>query len=180
MIELKKHIEQNRAQLDSERPRKGHEDRFLQKLQERPQPVRRVRFRHVLQMAASIAIILASAVVLIKQDRSGDKMAAEELPASIMEADQYYTRQVSERYEQIQAYDFESPEEKAVLLDELKDLEMYHTQLLTDLEAHPGDEKVINALIRYYQLKLDVMDQIIYQLNQFKTISNNQDENESV
>jgi hypothetical protein len=180
MIELEKHIAQNRAQLDNERPRKGHEDRFLQKLQERQQPVRRIRFRHVLQMAASIAIILASAVVLIKQDRSGDKRAVEELPASFMEADQYYTRQVSERYEQIQAFDFESAEEKALLLDELKDLESYHSQLLMDLETHPGDEKVINALIRHYQVKLDIMDQIISQLNQLKTISNKQDENENV
>jgi len=180
MIELEKHIAQNRAHLDSERPRRGHEDRVLQKLQERQQPGRRVRFRHVLQIAASIAIILASAVVVIKKDRSGDKMAAEELPASIMEADQYYTRQVSERYEQIQAFDFDSAEEKAFLLDELKDLEFYHGQLLMDLEAHPGDEKVINALIRHYQVKLDIMDQIISQLNQLKTISNKQNENENV
>ena len=42
-------------------------------------------------------------------------------------------------------------------------------QLMKDLEANPNDERVVNALIRHYQLKLEVMDQIITQLNQVKS-----------
>ena len=50
-----------------------------------------------------------------------------------------------------------------------KDLESYHQQLMKDLEANPDDDRVVSALIRHYQLKLEVMDQIITQLNQVKS-----------
>lgn len=178
MIDLEKHIREQRSKLDSDTPREGHEERFLGKLDRRP--VRRVNFRHVLQIAASVAIILTSAIVIVQQNKSGNRTAETEFPASIMEADQYYATEVSERYDQIQEFNFDNPEEKAVLLDEMKDLDTYHHQLMSDLEANPSDERVINALIRHYQMKLDIMDQIIYQLNQLKTETKNQNEKKSV
>jgi hypothetical protein len=177
MIDLEKHIRDQRKLLDSDLPREGHEARFMKKLEK---PVRRVNFRHVLQVAASIAIILTSAVVLVKQNKSGSKIAEESIPAAVLEADHYYASQVRARYEEIQAFHFSDGEEKTVLLNELKDLDVIHHQLMSDLEANPGDERVVNALIRHYQIKLEVMDQIIHQLNQFKTESFDQNENESV
>jgi hypothetical protein len=178
MIELEKYIRDQRDRLDSDSPRDGHEQRFLRKLER--QPARKVNFRHMLQIAASIAIILASAIVLIRRDSSGSKIAGQELPASIWEADQYYTTQVSQRYDQIRQFEFTDSEEKAVLMDELNELDAYHQQLINDLEANPGDERVINSLIRHYKIKLEVMDQIIFQLNQFKTETEIKDEKESI
>ncbi len=178
MIDLEKHIRSHRQALDSDHPREGHEARFLQKLER--QPRRRVNFRHALQIAASIAIILTSAVVLMRQNRNGNEIAQQEIPATVIEADQYYATQVGYKYDEIRQFDFDNSEEKMVLLDELKDLDAYHQQLLSDLEANPGDERVINALIRHYQVKLDVMDQIILQLNQLKTITENKNGKESV
>ncbi|MEN8202296.1 MAG: hypothetical protein ABFS28_06850 [Bacteroidota bacterium] len=182
MTDLEKHIKEQRLLLDSDAPREGHEERFLQKLgRDADQaPVRRFNFRHALQIAASIAIILTSAIVLMKQNKSGEKMAKQEVPAAMMEADMYYTSQVNARYDVIREFDFESSEEKAVLLDELKDLESYHQQLMDDLESNPDNDRVINALIRHYQIKLEVMDQIIIQLNQVKTETSEKNENESV
>ncbi len=178
MINLEDHIRSIRPELDSDTPREGHEARFMQKLDRKP--VRRINIRHALQIAASVAVILASSIVLIQKNKSGNKVAMREIPASVMEADQYYAKQVNQKYDEISGFDFESSEEKAVLLDEMKDLDAYHNQLMTDLEANPGDERVINALIRHYKVKLEVMDQIIYQLNQFKTETTNKDEKERV
>jgi len=182
MIDLEKHIKEQRQLLDSDAPRKGHEERFLQKLGRDAVevPVRRFNFRHGLQIAASIAIILTSAIVLMKQNKSGEKMADQEVPAAMMEADMYYASQVNARYDVIREFDFENSEEKTVLLDELKDLESYHQQLMSDLESNPDNDRVINALIRHYQIKLEVMDQIIIQLNQVKTETSEKNENESV
>ncbi len=89
-------------------PAMGHEDRFRQKLAY--QPARKVNFRHVLQIAASIAVILASAFVLIRTNRSGDKVAVHEIPASVMEADQYYSTQVNHKVDQIRQFDFDNDE----------------------------------------------------------------------
>lgn len=182
MNDLEKQIKEQRLMLDADTPRQGHEERFRQKLaRDRDgQAVRRFSIRHGLQIAASIAIILTSAIVLMKQNKSGEKMAAQEVPAALMEADVYYASQVNARYEVIKEFDFESSEEKVVLLDELKDLESYHQQLMNDLESHPDNDQVINALIRHYQIKLEVMDQIIIQLNQVKKETSEKDEKESV
>ncbi len=181
MNEIEKQIKEQRLLLDSDRPRKGHEERFLQKLKRMPRqgPVRRIRFRHALQVAASVAIILTSAVLLVRKDKSGDKVAVQEIPAAIMEADVYYTSQVDARYEEIRDFHFDDQEEKALLLDELKDLEEYHQQLMKDLEANPDDERVLAAMIRHYQLKLELMDQIIRQLNQIKSETSEYYEKES-
>jgi len=178
MKDFEEHIKEQRLLLDSEHPREGHEKRFMQKLER--QPVRKFNFRHALQVAASIAIIIASGLVIVKLNKSGNKMAQKEIPAAIVEADIYYTSQVNARYEQIRDFSFESSEEKAVLLDALKDLDTYHQQLMTDLEANPDDDRVINALIRHFQIKLEIMDQIIIQLNQIKSETSENHENASV
>jgi hypothetical protein len=178
MMNLEDHIRALRESLDGEVPREGHEERFLQKLYSRP--VRRLQVRHVLQIAASLAILITSGIVLVNLKKSGDKVALKEVPASVIEADIYYTSQMDARYDQIRNFNFENMEEKTLLLDELKDLDKYHQQLMNDLEANPDDDRVINALIRHYQIKLEVMDQIIMQLNQIKSETSTNHENESV
>ena len=170
MSDIEKQIKEQRLLLDSDRPREGHEDRFRQKLERLPlgRPVRRIRFRHAIQVAASVVLILTSAILLIN-NKSGNKLAQKDIPAAVMEAEFYYTSQVDARYDEISGFDFGDAEEKAMLLEELKDLENYHQQLMKDLEANPDDNRVVSALIRHYQLKLEVMDQIITQLNQVKS-----------
>jgi hypothetical protein len=182
MNNIEKQIKEQKLLLDSDRPREGHEDRFRQKLERLPKqvPVRRIRFRHAIQVAASVAIILTSAIVLVRTDKSGNKVAQQEIPAAVMEADFYYASQVDARYNEIRDFDFNDEDEKALLLDELKDLESYHKQLMKDLEANPDDDRVVSALIRHYQMKLEVMDQIIMQLNQVKSEISENYEKESI
>ena len=129
MNNIEKQIKEQRLLLDSDRPREGHEERFLQKLDRLPKqvPVRRIRFRHVIQVAASVAIILTSAILLVRSYKSEDKLVQQEIPAAVMEADFYYASQVDARYQEIREFDFTDEEEKDVLLHELKDLESYHS-----------------------------------------------------
>jgi len=182
MSNIEKQINEQRLLLDSDRPREGHEDRFRQKLERLPKqvPVRRIRFRHAIQVAASVAIILTSAILLVRTDKSGNKVAQQVIPEAVMEADFYYASQVDARYNEIKDFEFTDQEEKDLLLTELKDLENYHKQLMKDLEANPDDDRVVNALIRHYQLKLEVMDQIITQLNQVKSEISENYEKESI
>jgi len=178
MNHIEEQVRKHREMFDSELPREGHEERFLQKLYGSGE--RRMPIRHILQIAASIAILVTSGIILVRVSKSGEKVAQQEVPASIMEADVYYTSQMDARYDEIRAFDFESDEEKTVLLDELKDLDDYQQKLMRDLQANPGDDRVINALIRHYQLKLEVLDQIILQLNQIKSETEPEHENANV
>jgi len=178
MSRLEEYMKEKRLLFDSDAPAAGHGERFIQKLKRTP--VRRVNFRHALQVAASVAIILTSAFVLIRQNRSGDRTADTGIPQAVQEADIYFATEVDARFDRIQEFSFENSEEKAVLLDELKELDAHHQQLMNDLKANPDDERIINALIRHYQMKLEVMDQIIEQLNQIKSVTSENHENESI
>ncbi len=178
MNHIEEQVRKHRDSFDSELPRGGHEERFLQKLYDSRE--RRMPIRHILQIAASIAILVTSGIILVRVSKSGEKVAQQEIPASIMEADVYYTSQMDARYDEIRAFDFDSDEEKTVLLDELKDLDDYQQKLMSDLQANPDDDRVINALIRHYQLKLEVLDQIILQLNQIKSETAPEHENANV
>jgi len=178
MKELEEYIKKQRLLLDSDHPREGHEKRFMQKLSR--QPARRISFRHAIQIAASLAIIVSCGIFVIKVNKSGDKVTRTEIPVNVLEADIYYTSEVNARYNQIKEFDFESAEEKAVLLNELTEMDNFHQQLMSDLEANPDDERVINALIHHYQLKLEIMDQIIMQLTQIKSETSENHENGNV
>ncbi len=179
MNELEQYIRENREAFSDEEPAGGHKDRFREKLTGQPK-TRRVTFRYAMQIAASLAVIIAAGIVIVKTSKSGDKMAAVNLPAEVEEARNYYVRQVNDRYEQINTYDFDSGKEKEMLLEELKEMDSYYRQLLEDLNANPGDERAIQALIHHYQMKVSVMDQIIQQLDQINTQKSTNNENSSV
>ena len=179
MINLEKHIREHREQLDGATPSDGHEERFLMKLQQQRQG-KVHKLRTWLQIAASIAVILAAGFFVARELGNNIELSSNELPGYVREADDYYFTQVNQRYEQIGTFSFDSQEEKDLLLRELDDLECIHAQLMKDLEANPGDERIINALIRHYQLKLEVMDQIIVQLNQVKSEIQSSHEKENI
>jgi len=173
MSDLEKYITKMRGALDSDEPGSGHLKRFSKKLKAQQQPVRRMNFRHALQIAASIAIIMASGIVIVKSGKGGSKMAANPASEEFRQTNNFYASQVNARYEDIAALPFNSGEEKEMLLEELSEMDGYYQELLKELNANPGDERAMNALIQHYQLKLQVMDQILEQLIQVQNSKTN-------
>lgn len=173
MSDLEKYIIENRTNLDLEEPKQGHSGRFQKKLGGNDTKMRKLNIRHALQIAASIAIILASGVVIVKSSKGGGKIAATPQAQEFMEAKTYYTGMVNDKYSELSGFDFSSEQEKDLLLEELKTMDTYYKELQQQLSANPGDERIMSALIQHYQMKLDVMEQIIQQLKQINSIKNN-------
>lgn len=180
MSDLEKYITKMRGALDSDAPESGHLKRFSKKLRAQQQPVRRLNFRHALQIAASIAIIMASGIVIVKSGKSGSKMAATPAAEEFQQTQHFYASQVNARYEDIAAVTFNSGEEKEMLLEELSEMDNYYKELLNELNANPGDERAMNALIQHYQLKIQVMDQILEQLVQIQNRKTNDYEKSTI
>lgn len=180
MSDLEKYIIENREQFETEEPEQGHLDRFSAKLKQENKPVRRLKFRHAIQIAASVAIIITSGIVIVKSNKGGSKMAVVEVPEQYQETQNYYAQQVNYRYDEIESFEFTEEEEKEMLLKELQEMDEYYQELLVDLDANPGDERVIAALIKHYKMKMLVMDQIIEQLKQFNQQKSVENEKSSV
>ena len=181
MSDLEKHIIEYRDRMDTSEPSDGHLKRFSKRLRQQEQrPFRKINFRHALQIAASLAIILTSGVVILKTGKGGNKIAENQPIEVFQETTSFYARQVNERYDDIAAIPFDSEKEKEILLSELSEMDDYYKELLRELGANPGDERVMNALIQHYRIKLQVMDQIIEQLIQFKNSNTQENEKSTI
>jgi hypothetical protein len=180
MSDLEKYIVEMRDQMNSDEPDPGHLKRFKARIENSKSRSRRINVRHALQIAASVAVILASGIVIVKSSKGSNKVALTPVLNEFQETSTFYATQVNDRYKDISSFDFASAEEKQMLLDELSEMDSYYQELLKEFDANPGDEQVMNALIHHYQLKIEVMDQIIQQLNQLKTNNTNEYEKTSI
>jgi hypothetical protein len=180
MSDIEKYLIEMRDKLDTENPEPGHFKRFNKRLGKDARPARRLNFRHVLQIAASIAIILASGIVIVKSSKGSDKVAQNSVIEEFQATSSYYVHQVNNRIEDIQSYPFDNGTEKDILLTELTEMDTYYSELLVELDANPGDERVMNTLIQHYQIKIQVMDQILGQLIQLKNDKTQNNEKASI
>ncbi|MCK4464861.1 MAG: hypothetical protein KAU83_04045, partial [Bacteroidales bacterium] len=72
---------------------------------------------------------------------------------------------VNLKYNELDQMDFESDSlQKEILLNELADMDLIYNNLKEELQTNPNDERIINAMIEHYQLKLEVMNHILHQL----------------
>ena len=55
---------------------------------------------------------------------------------------------------------------------EQEDFDQMYQKLLVDLKANPNDERVINAMLEYYQSRMNVMSLIINKLKEAKQQKN--------
>jgi hypothetical protein len=164
-------IKKNRDYFDQEEPFEGHFERFQKKLE--AENARKVHFpyRDILKIAAVVVLVVLSALWTYDQlgpgqpDRNAYPLA--EMAPEYKEAEIYYTTAINEKYNQIKSVDFDDPRQKEILLNELKEMDSIFNNLQEDLELNPDDERVINALIKHYRIKVEVMNKILDQLNEY-------------
>jgi len=73
-----------------------------------------------------------------------------------------------------------NPEQKEMLLSEIKSMDSTYVSLQKELKANPNDERIINAMIEHYQTKLEVMTYIVNQLKTIRNANQNSTENEKI
>lgn len=159
-------IHQNGGMFDSEEPGPGHEDRFkdrLNKLHEKHKPgLKFILFR----VAAILVIGLIISFFAVKEFRLIDNQmnnAAFDKPnQELNEAEKFYTSQLNIYYSKIEKLGFNNDQaEKKKVLQELSAMDEQVQTMKYDLKQNPDDERVMSAIINFYQLKIEMMDVII-------------------
>ncbi|MDR6569312.1 hypothetical protein SAMN05660461_6111 [Chitinophaga ginsengisegetis] len=117
--------------------------------------------------AAVIAVLLANAGALFyfTKHRQPQQQELAVLAPDIQEAGVYYTSRINEKLQLIDAYP-----DSALGLDSAarKELELRndtYKALEKELKNNPGNERIRAAMVRYYQLKLDLLDKILEELH---------------
>jgi hypothetical protein len=87
------------------------------------------------------------------------------------EVEFYYTNAINvglNQWETLNNEGFISDEEQKMMDAELVEFEERFKNLQQDLAANPNDERVINAMLEYYQAKLSVINMIVNKLEEVK------------
>ncbi|MZP56133.1 MAG: hypothetical protein GT600_11855, partial [Bacteroidales bacterium] len=113
----------------------------------------------------------------IRSDR--DRMALGDVSPQYKEVENYYMHQVNLIESEIGTVEItNNPEQKEMLMNEIRSMDSVYVQLQKELRANPGDERIINAMIEHYQTKIEVMGFIVNQLKTIRNENSNSTQNE--
>jgi hypothetical protein len=178
-------IRNNKDFFEDEEPSEGHLDRFNRKLETRFQTnaIKRSIVPYLLRAAVvTLLVTLSSLWTWDHFIRSGStRMTLGQVSPQYKEVENYYIHQVNMMEGEIINIDLKSsPEQKSILLKEMKSMDSVYVSLQKELKANPDDERIINAMIEHYQTKLEVMTYIVNQLKTIRNSNQNNTENEKV
>ena len=180
MDNLENRILKERDGLDSFEPSQGHMDRFAGKLRGRQVSCLN-RIPYVVKVAAVLFLVAASSILVYEQFKQMNSInsisAAKEIMTEMSDAEFYYTSLIAEKHDEIARFSSHDPEQNEILLTELETMDNLFKALQDEMQVNPNDERVMNAVINHYEIKLEVMGQILAQLeNANKITNNNEDE----
>ena len=134
--------------------------------------------------AAAAVIIFAAAWMLNDlrdAGRSGTLpvVAGKEVNPELLElsdAEAYYTSQISSRQAELAAYARQHPEILEDLKAEFTEMDRKKADLKDDLTESNADEKVIEAIILSYRVKIEILDEMLNALKKAEGQSMNNDQ----
>jgi hypothetical protein len=166
MKSLDDHISKNLERFDTEEPLNGHYDRFEEKLAQ----FYKNRSRRIgtigLRVAAAILLGFVISYAAIREfrflNRNSENIISAIAYPELNEAEQFYTSQLSIYDTKIQDLRFNNDQiEKKQIIDELSDMDQQVQVMKQDLRQNPDDERIVHAIINFYQVKIELMDMII-------------------
>jgi hypothetical protein len=164
--ELEKLITDNCNEFDGKMPDEGHDARFLMKLNQYHKRMASRNRRFFLKLAASVGILIISSVIGLwaYYQYSFKPKIQFNITYSVIEfreAQDYLTGQIEFGEQQMKKLHFSEPNQKDSIFADLNAMDNNNNQLQTDLKSNPNDERLMNAIINLYMIKLDAINQII-------------------
>jgi len=160
--DLERLILNNQHSFQNEEPLEGHFERFEARLQKASKPTRKFNFQLVLKVAA----ILVFALLVVNQARiwlnpeKKEILSLGSISPEYREVEFYYTNSIQlgmTQLNQLKNDGLISESEQQMMLTEQKEFEQMYQKLIEDLKANPNDERVINAMLEYYQSRMNVI-----------------------
>lgn len=179
MKKLEDIIRDNREHFDDREPTEGHFERFQSKLERYNK--KRTSFitswSFMLKAAVIGVLVVLSGLWVydnVYKTQPANQLTMKNVPSEFQETQMYYSSMVKAKYNQIEDFNFTDKKQKRMLLKELRTMDSIYYNIKQDFREHPNDPRVLHALIRHYQMKLDVMNQVLDQLNQIQAIREKQ------
>lgn len=162
-------IQQNLAGFNDAEPAAGHFERFGRKLDGLAAKRNRQVGMMILRIAAMVVFVFLVSLLFFRKYKAWDERTSDTLNLSynteLYEAEKYYTDLLGIYYEKIENLKFKNnPSEKKQVLRDLQEMDKQVMIMKEDLRQYPENELIMNAIINYYQYKIELMDDIIAQV----------------
>jgi hypothetical protein len=173
---LKKYIRKNRDSFEEKEPLEGHFDRFRQKLEAR-KPARKVNLFMVAAAAAIAGLVLTGTLGILYNSSSWNPKNQNGISLSVVspelkEVEDYYQSQISSKYNQIKSLkEVATPEVETEVNKAITDMDNGYNVLKKDLSDSPKSERIVSAMIQQYQLRIEMLDQILNTLQGLKQLN---------
>lgn len=149
-------IRKNKSSFFNEDPPAGHLDRFQQRLSNK---------NHflwpVLRVAAIVVLILSISLALYYQDVARD-ISVSTISTELAETEMYYQSMLNHKLNHVK--NMLNDQQYTSIKQELKVMDRNFHYLKEDLKLNPDDQRIIHAMINNYQLKIELVQQVIDQV----------------
>ncbi|MDA3866542.1 MAG: hypothetical protein PF489_07325 [Salinivirgaceae bacterium] len=174
MKNIEDYIRKNKHAFDDAEPPSGHEMRFLNRLPKKQNNV--IKYIRLTAVAATLLIMTTLSGLYIYDNWVVSDNALPTLAdagSEYAEAEAYFVSTISQQTETINQMNVNDPQmEQKQFEKDMQEMDSLFRQLQKDLKATPDDPRVINAMIKHYQIKMKVLNQIIQQLENANKIKN--------
>lgn len=172
--DIEKLIIDNLDGLNDAEPKEGHFARFEAKLN-RQSRKGKVNLRLIWRIAAAavfLFLVVNQALIYFTPKETKEITSIGQISPEYREVEFYYTNSIKASLNQWQNLDnagLLSANDKQMMENELKEFDAVHKNLQKELEANPYDDRVVNAMLEYYQDKLNIINMIVTKLKQVQT-----------
>jgi len=160
--------------FDTEVPSIGHENRFMQKLQNQEQrttdtnSTRRSWWKPLMSIAASVALIV-SVFTILQQEPEVKDLAS--VSPELSETQDFFTATIAEELSKLESE--RNPETEALFKDamtQMSSLEKEYETLKIDLTESGDDKRVIYAMISNFQNRIELLQTVLENIEDIKQL----------
>ena len=167
--------------FDTENPNEGHQDRFLEKLNQSKGIVtiqsKKTNWWRPLSIAASISLVCILGLQLFKGEPN-IKQQVVEISPEVSQSEFYFASLIEEQVQELKT--LKTPETAQLVDDTLKQLnrlEVDYNELEQAL-VNGGDNKLIlNAMINNFQTRIDLLKEVLTTIESIKNLNYQDDAN---
>ena len=151
-------------EFDFQEPHSGHLERFERKLN-KPKTINKTSWKW-LSVAASVVLVIG---FWLGSSHQKKQIQLADISPKMEEVQTYFVSTINDELKTLEknrSLDTESIIENA--LEELEELEEEYTAFIKELNKNGQQRKVISAMIKNYQQRLDILENTLKQIEQIK------------
>lgn len=163
-MEDKLHEYFSENEFDFQEPHSGHLERFERKLN-KPKTINKTSWKW-LSVAASVVLVIG---FWLGSSHQKKQIQLADISPKMEEVQTYFVSTINDELKTLEknrSLDTESIIENA--LEELEELEEEYTAFIKELNKNGQQRKVISAMIKNYQQRLDILENTLKQIEQIK------------